>query len=147
MPSPFAVTSALHLQIKNFPALANDPVEKNSTDVSLLGATGRLVIVRHGDPGQGEGVLGGFRCKFYSHVLDIEMYVAAETDQERDALFESLCIDVYAALESDITLGGLVQGLDYDAVAPVPEHIEGAANIVSAVLGVNTEYQTGTPAS
>ncbi len=147
MPTPFSVVKALFEQVGGHPAMAGVTVLKNATDAQLLEAAGDdLVIIRDGDPGEGEATLGGFRQKFYSHMIDAELYVRAPSDEERDQALDALYAKVVTALEFDITLGGLVQAMDYDEPAPQVEPIEGADNIKSALLGILVDYQSGPAA-
>lgn len=143
MPSPYQVVTALFTQLRSHPALAGVTICKNTADIQELDSTDELVIVRDGDPGDGEGVLGGFRDKFYDHTIDVEEFVRGETDDARDEKLHLLDRKVKQALESDITLGGLVQSMDYGEPAPELEPIDGAADIKSALLGVTVGYQSG----
>lgn len=150
MPYPYEVVTALFEQVKNHPALSGVTVLKNTTELQELDDAledgDALIVIRDGDPGEGEGVLGGFRAKYYSHVIDVEEYVRAESDDARDLKLHDLHRKLVIALESDITLGGLVQAMEYDEPPGEIEAIEGATDIKSALTGIAVDYQSGPSA-
>jgi hypothetical protein len=71
---------------------------------------GGLIILRDGDPGEPEQVLGGFGNAYYQHAVEIEVYVEEGDAAARDAAFDALLQQIGAVLEADPTLGGLAFG-------------------------------------
>jgi hypothetical protein len=105
---------------------------------------GGLLVLRDGDPGEPERVLGGFGGVYYSHEVEIEVYVAEGDDAARDAAFDTLITGVGAALDADPTLGGLADGMTYARPSVDVESIEGAATIKSGVILLIVEYESPT---
>jgi len=105
-----------------------------------------LVIARDGEPGEPEVLLSPLSY-LWRHRAPIDVVVGGGTQAERDAALDTLLIAIDAALETDRTLGGLV---DYLEIGPpsfeiVP--IEGAAPIKGAVVPVILHYETTSPLS
>lgn len=140
---PDRVVDALYRQIKDHPAFAEIRVEKNIAPPETLADKECLIVVRTGTPGEPDPILG-FRSVFYSHALEIEMYAAAGNGAVREQRFSNLQANIGVALETDITLGGLVQGMDYGAPSPITEYT-GGADIKSGVIDVTADYQADTP--
>lgn len=146
MPSPSEVVTALYQQLKTAPSLQSPyRVEKNVAAPAEMTTGEKLVIVRDGDPGEPEIMLGGFRDAFYTHLIDIELFVCHGRDETRDTMYADICAAIGAALESDLTVGGMVQGMEYFSPAPTTAPIEGAADIKEAVIRVAVDYQSNTP--
>jgi hypothetical protein len=106
---------------------------------------GGLIILRDGDPGEPEQVLGGFGSTYYQHAVEIEVYVEEGNAAARDAAFDALLQEIGAALEADPTLGGLAFGLTYGRPEPAIEAVPGAPAIKSGTLIMTIEYETETP--
>jgi hypothetical protein len=126
-------------------ALAAAQVEQNSALPEEVPAGG-LVIVRDGDPGEPDLVLGGFRETFYeSNSISIELFFMSADQASRDAGFSGLAAGIGSALESDLTLGGLVETMDYGAPAPQTDPVFGAADIKEGVITVSAPFFAATP--
>lgn len=108
---------------------------------------GGLVIIRDGDPGAPDEVLGGFRDVFYQHSVDIELYAAHAVQETRDATFGYLLKGVGAALEANLTLGGLCAGFSYGAPAASTEPTDGGHDIKQGVLTLLVDYTAAAPLS
>jgi hypothetical protein len=108
---------------------------------------GGLIILRDGDPGEPEQALGGFGNAYYQHAVEIEIYVEQGNAAVRDSAFDGLLQQIGAALEADLTLGGLSFGLTYARPEPAIEAIAGAPAIKSATLSVTIDYETSAPLS
>ena len=88
-------------------------LERNSALPEKI-PSGGLVILRDGDPGEPEQALGGFGSTYYQHAVEIEVYVEKGDAAVRDAGIDDLLQQIGAALEADLTLGGLAFGLTND---------------------------------
>jgi hypothetical protein len=106
---------------------------------------GGLVILRDGDPGEPEQALGGFGNAYYQHAVEIEVYVEEGDAAARDAAFDALLQQIGAALEADLTFGGLAFGLTYGPPEPAIGAIAGAPAIKSATLTVTVDYESDAP--
>jgi hypothetical protein len=121
-------------------------IERNSALPEKVPAGG-LIILRHGDPGEPEQVLGGFGNAYYQHAVEVEVYVEEGDAAARDAAFDALLQQIGIALEAHPSLGGLAFGLTYGLPAPEIEAIAGAPAIKSATLIVTVDYGTDAPLS
>ena len=85
-----------------------------------------LVILRDGDPGEPD-VTRNPRMAFYSHRVELELFVIQPTAGGGETLLDALVVDAHAALTLDPSLGGLAENL----VVTAPEigvlAVEGAA--------------------
>jgi len=108
---------------------------------------GGLIILRDGDPGDPEQALGGFGSTYYQHAVEVEVYLEEGDAAARDAGFDDLLQQIGAALEADLTLGGLVFGLTYGRPEPAIEAVAGAPAIKSATLSVTVDYESDAPLS
>jgi hypothetical protein len=108
---------------------------------------GGLIILRDGDPGEPEQALGGLGNAYYQHAVEIEIYVEQGNAAVRDSAFDGLLQQIGAALEADLTLGGLSFGLTYGRPEPAIEAIAGAPAIKSATLTVTVDYESEAPLS
>ncbi|MBK8909226.1 MAG: hypothetical protein IPM60_15500 [Rhodospirillales bacterium] len=118
-------------------------VERNTALPERIPAGG-LIVLRDGDPGEPDVALGGFAGAYYSHTVDVEVYVAEGDDAARDTAFDALLQALDDALIADPTLGGLAFGMEYGRPAVDVEPVEGAAAIKSATLPIVVEYETAT---
>jgi hypothetical protein len=119
-------------------------VERNSA-LSEKIPDGGLIILRDGDPGEPEQMLGGFGNAYYQHAVEIEVYLEEGDAAARDAAFDNLLQRIGAALESDPTLGGLAFSLTYGRPEPTIEAVAGAPAIKRATLSVTIDYETDAP--
>ena len=103
---------------------------------------GGLLVLRDGDPGAPDRVLGGFGGLYYSHEVELEVFVAVGEAAARDTAFDAVLLAIGAALDADPTLGGLAVGMTY-ARPPVDlEAIEGAPGIKFGLVPITIEYVT-----
>lgn len=104
-----------------------------------------LVIIRDGDPGEGDVTLGGFRNVYYQHAAEVEIYARAGDDETRDLIFDQIISGIGVALESDRTLGGLAFGMTYGRPDVNTEPVEGAEDIKTGTMILMIDYETTTP--
>ncbi len=104
--------------------------------------TGGLIVLRDGDPGDPETALGGFGGIYYSHGIEIELYIEDGDATVRDAAFDGLVQAIGTALEADPTLGGLAFGMAYGRPEINTEAVAGAPAIKSGTIIVTVEYET-----
>jgi hypothetical protein len=119
-------------------------VERNSVLPEKVPAGG-LIILRDGDPGEPEQALGGCGNAYYQHAVEIEVYVEEGDAAVRDTAFDDLLQQIGAALDADLTLGGLAYGLTYGRPEASIEAIAGAPAIKSGTLIVTVDYETTSP--
>lgn len=119
-------------------------VERNTALPEKIPASG-LIVLRDSDPGEPEQALGGFPGAYYSHRVEVEVYVENGDAAARDTAFDLVLQEIGTALNSDPTLGGLAFGMDYGRPAVDVEAVEGAAAIKSATLPIVVDYETDAP--
>ena len=122
----------------------NAKVERNTTVPEKI-PTGGLIVLRDGDPGDPEtalGGFGGFGGIYYSHGIEIELYIEDGDATARDAAFDGLVQAIGTALEADPTLGGLTFGMTYGRPEINTEAVAGAPAIKSGTIIVTVEYET-----
>lgn len=100
-----------------------------------------IVILRDGDPGEPEVTLSPLTYH-YEHRAEIEAIVQGSS---RDAVFDTLCGNIGAALAADRTLGGLCDWVETEAPRPVDLPVEGAAGLKAAVITVILHYSLADP--
>jgi hypothetical protein len=103
-----------------------------------------LVILRDGDPGEPDVTLNP-RTAFYSHRVELELFVTQPTAGGGEALLDALVADVHAALALDPSLGGLAENLVVTAPETGVLAVEGAAPILTARLTVIVDYLVSDP--
>jgi len=119
-------------------------VERN-TAVPEKVPTGGLIVLRDGDPGEPETALGGFGGIYYSHNIEIEIYIEDGNATARDTAFDALVQAIGTVLEVDPTLGGLAFGMAYGRPEINTEAVAGAPAIKTGVMTVTVEYETTSP--
>ncbi len=125
-------------------ALTGVTVDRNITVPEDIPDAG-LVVIRDGTPEAEELLAGGARNTWYKHPVEIELYVEHGVADTRDTNFDTLLLNVGTALESDLTLGGLIAGMIYERPDTATEPVEGAADIKTATILVQLDYETTTP--
>jgi len=95
-------------------------VERNAVVPERIPAGG-LVVLRDGDPGEPDTALGGFGNTYYSHAIEVEVYV-----EQGDAAFDALLGEIGTVLDADPTLGGLAFGMTYGRPDVDAEGVAGA---------------------
>jgi len=114
-------------------------VERNTVVPEKIPAGG-LIVLRDGDPGEPDTALGGFGGAYYSHAIEVEVYVEAG-----DAAFDALLGEIGAVLDADPTLGGLAFGMTYGRPDVDTEGVAGAPAIKAGTIIVTVEYETESP--
>ncbi len=119
-------------------------VERNTAVPEKISGGG-LIVLRDGDPGEPDTALGGFGGVYYSHDVEIELYVEEGDATARDTAFDTLVQAVGAVLETDPTLGGLAFGMTYGRPEVDTEAVAGAPAIKTGTITVTVEYETDSP--
>jgi len=119
----------------------NAKVERNTTVPEKI-PTGGLIVLRDGDPGEPETALGGFGGVYYSHNIEIELYIEEGDATTRDAAFDILVQSIGTSLETDATLGGLAFGMSYGRPEINTESVSGAPAIKTGTITIIVEYET-----
>jgi hypothetical protein len=119
-------------------------IERNTAVPEKIPAGG-LIVLRDGDPGEPDKALGGFGGVYYSHDVEIELYVEEGDAMARDAAFDTLVQAVGAVLETDPPLGGLAFGMTYGRPEVDTEAVTGAPAIKTGTITVTVEYETDSP--
>ncbi len=119
-------------------------VERNTAAPERI-PKGGLIVLRDGDPGEPEQTLGGIGGVYYSHAVEIEVYVETGEAAARDAAFDTLVRNIGAALDADPTLGGLAFGMTTARPGIDTEAVIGAPAIKTGTIDVIVEYETETP--
>ena len=119
-------------------------VERNTAVPEKIPAGG-LIVLRDGDPGEPEQALGGVGSVYYSHAVEIEVYVEAADAAKRDTAFDALVQEIGAALDANPNLGGLAFGMTTARPEIDTEAVAGAPAIKTGTIEVIVEYETATP--
>ena len=119
----------------------NAKVERNTAVPEKI-PTGGLIVLRDGDPGDPETALGGFGGVYYSHGIEIELYIEDGNATARDTTFDALVQAIGTVLEAEPTLGGLAFGMTYGRPETNTEAVAGAPAIKSGVMTITVEYET-----
>ena len=135
-----AVLGALFTNLKSHLAAT---VHRNEALPERVPGEG-LVILRDGDPGEPDITLNP-RTAFYSHRVELELFVTQPTAGGGEALLDALVADVHAALGPDPSLGGLAENLVVTAPETGVLAVEGAAPILTARLTVIVDYLVSDP--
>ena len=125
-------------------AVPKAKIERNTAAPERI-PKGGLIVLRDGDPGEPEQALGGVGNVYYSHAVEIEVYVETGVASARDAAFDALVVAIGAALDADPTLGGLAFGMTYSRPEVDTEAVIGAPAIKTGTIDVIVEYETETP--
>ena len=134
------VLSALFGRLQSVP---NATVRRNEALPQAVPAGG-LVILRDGDPGEPDVTLNP-RTEFYSHLCQIEAFVAQGVNGGGEAALDALLGEIGTALATDRSLGGLAENLTWSAPETSVLAIEGAAPILTARVTVTIEYLVSDP--
>ncbi len=143
MPSskPEQVLAAIKTLLETVPSAK---VERNTAVPERI-PVGGLIVLRDGNPGEPDTALGGFGGAYYSHDIEIELYIEEGDAAVRDAAFDALVQEIGTALESDPTLGGLAFGMTYGRPEIDTEGVTGAPAIKHGTITVTVEYETDSP--
>ena len=135
------ILTVLKTRLETIP---NATVERNSAVPEKIPAGG-LLILRDGTPGEPDSALGGFGSTYYSHAIEVEVYVEEGDAAARDAAFDALVQGIGAVLDADPTLGGLAFGMTYGRPEIDTEAVAGAPAIKAGTITVTVEYETESP--
>lgn len=116
----------------------NTPVDL-SIDVPKTG----LIILRDGDPGEPDIVLGHLDYQ-YDHEAEIELFVRAPAN-EIAAKFDALRVSVGQALIADRTLGGVVMWVEPRAAASIDLPKTSELPIKATTIAVTLTYSSAVP--
>ncbi|MBF0111080.1 MAG: hypothetical protein HQL76_18090 [Magnetococcales bacterium] len=116
-------------------------VERNMAVSTRIPEAG-LIILRDGDPGEPDLALGGVGGAYYSHRVEIEMYVQHADAGARDVAFDALMVSVGEVLSANPTLGGLSFGMTIGQPTTEVEAVEGAPAIKTGIFEPVIEYET-----
>ena len=125
-------------------SLPNAKVERNIAVPEKI-PTGGLIVMRDGDSGEPESALGGFGSIYYSHNIEIELYIEEGDATVRDATFDTLVQSIGTVLQTAPTLGGLIFGMSYGRPGIDTEAVTGAPAIKTGTIIVTVEYETNSP--
>jgi hypothetical protein len=106
---------------------------------------GGLVIIHDGDPGEPEATLGGFSNAYYSHAIELEIYVQEGDPAQRDARYDELLMQIDLVLQTYPRLEGLVDGFTYGRPELNTQGVEGAAAIKSGTMIIQADYEVESP--
>ncbi len=138
MSKPEQILEAIKALLATVPNVKN---ERNTAAPEKI-PTGGLIVLRDGNPGEPETALGGIGGVYYSHNIEIELYIEDGDTTTRDVVFDTLVQSIGTALESDLTLGGLAFGMSYGRPEIDTEAVAGAAAIKTGTVIVTVEYET-----
>ena len=141
---PSKIEQILTALTERLRAVSKAKVERNTAVPEKIPAGG-LIVLRDGDPGEPEQALGGIGSVYYSHAVEIEVYVEAASAGKRDAAFDVLVQKIGAVLDADPTLGGLAFGMTTARPEIDTEAVAGASAIKAGVIEVIVDYETETP--
>lgn len=119
-------------------------VERNSDAPERIPAGG-LLIIHDGDPGEPDVTLGGFSNTYYSHDIELEIYVQEGDAAQRDTKFDLLLQQIDAVLQAKPPLEGVADGLLYGRPEITTQGIEGGAAIKTGLLIIQADYETASP--
>ncbi|MCB9983654.1 MAG: hypothetical protein H6861_08305 [Rhodospirillales bacterium] len=121
-------------------------VERNETDPERIPKTG-LIVIHDGDPGEPDYTLGGFSESYYSHAIEIDVFVQEGRKEDRDEKFDALLQQIDTVLQNYPKLDGLVDGMFYGRPETETQSIDGGAAVKTATLIIEVDYQADTPLS
>ena len=125
--------------------IAGRVATERNADVPVIVPAEGMAILRDGDPGDPERVLGGFESVYYTHTIELELFVQGVTETVRDERYDALLSKVGAILYTDTSLGGLIFGFHTTRPEPQTIPVEGGVPIKAAVLIIIAEYQPENP--
>lgn len=103
-------------------------------------------LLRDGDKGEPEETLGVGDGVIYTWFPEIEVEVRVQAGADnRDARLDAALRGIETQLQADISLGGLVDHLDWRPSEVDEERIAGAETIEGRSLVLLPEYDTDTP--
>ena len=103
-----------------------------------------LYLVRDGDPGEPEEMLGIDGPWFYNHDVEIEVYVAHVDKDKRNKRFDDALTAIETVHNADRTVGGNVKGALFRRPESTDDFEEGAATVKAGTVLMRLEYQSPT---
>lgn len=107
-------------------------------------ATGGIVVLRDGDPGEPEVSLSPLSY-LWTHRAIVEAIVGGSSQAARDTALDDLLQEIGVAISADRTLGGLCDHVEAGAPEVGGLDIEGAAPLKAATVPVKLIYATADP--
>ena len=102
-----------------------------------------LIILRDGDPGEPEMLISP-PTYLWQHKAEIEVIVSSGAGNANTAL-DDLLVALGQALDTDRSLGGRADWLDWGAPKTHDLAIDGAASLKGAIVPVTIHYASATP--
>lgn len=118
-------------------------VQRNAVIPTRIGPGG-LVILRDGDPGEGDPLLSP-PSWYFEHRAEIELLVDAADADARAATLDALAAGIGAILDADRTLGGACDYAQGTAPSVVDIPVENGAPLGGATLSVVLAYVSADP--
>jgi hypothetical protein len=141
MPS---VSEAAILQIMTLMRRTGATVERNTPlSEQLAVPSDGLIVVRDGDPGEPEVVLGQLSYQ-YDHEVEIEIYLQQRAE-DVDACFDDLRQKVGLALVANRDLGGRVMWVEPRAAKPIDLPLSSELPVKAATITVVMTYSSSLP--
>lgn len=123
--------------------LPSAAVRRNAIIPTRIGAGG-LVILRDGDPGEGEPLLSP-PSWYFEHRAEIEILVDEPDEAARAAALDGIAATIGAILAADRTLGGACDYAQGTAPSVVDIPVENSAPLGGATLSVVLAYVSADP--
>lgn len=123
--------------------LPSAAVRRNAIIPTRIGAGG-LVILRDGDPGEGEPLLSP-PSWYFEHRAEIEILVDEPDEAARAAALDGIAATIGAILAADRTLGGACDYAQGTAPSVVDIPVENGAPLGGATLSVVLAYVSADP--
>lgn len=125
-------------------AVSGVTVYRNAAATVPMPATGALVVLRDGDPGEPEILLSPLTYAF-RHEAEVEVVVRASDDDTRTTALDTVLANVAAALHADRTLGGLCDWIEARAPRPRDQAGDGQEATRGVTVLVTIDYDTTDP--
>lgn len=144
MPYTPSTAEAVLLALKSALSGLGAVVHRNiAADTVVAVPAGGLIILRDGDPGEPEVVLG-LISYHYEHEVEVEIF-AQGPRAGLDERFDTLRQAVGVALLADRTLGGVVMWVEPAAAVSLDLPSAGDTPIKAATIPVRLTYVTDNP--
>lgn len=97
-----------------------------------------------GVPGEPEVLLSPVTY-IYEHTVEIEVKFQHQEAETRQSEVDALLISIGQLIESDRTLGGVVEWVEAEAPSPENEGVEGGETVLIVFVPVMLRYSTTNP--
>lgn len=134
------VLNAMKAALDGVPGAA---VDRNIDQPESIAGAGHIVL-RDGDPGEGDRTLGANPSYYWRHLVDIEAYVQDKDQAARDAALDGLLADIETHLLADVTFGGVALTAEVENLEIEQFEDDGTATIKGALIVIAVEYETTT---